>query len=193
MTRQEFEDAATKLRPRLVGYIESLGRGPGDAEDIVQEALLQLIPKYEKFVGNNEWAIRAWFRKAVKITNKRFGRKAGKDEQYMSYGQELQRSIKDEDVDPHELWDPKDPKTRRDPCERISAHAAVDKALRNLRPEIRDAIWQVHAEGATVKEVAEGLGRKERTTQAMLRPHLETLRERLKDFAQTLVRKSRVD
>jgi len=82
MTQEEFERAATERRPRLIGYLRSLERDLADAEEIVQEALLQLIPKYGKFVGNNERAIRAYFRKAVKIANWQFGRRAKRYEKY---------------------------------------------------------------------------------------------------------------
>ncbi len=82
MTKEEFERAATELHPRLIRYLRSLERDLADAEDIVQEALLQLIPKYEKFVGNNERAIYAWFMEAVKIANKQFGRRAKRYEKY---------------------------------------------------------------------------------------------------------------
>ena len=82
MTQEEFERAATKFRPDLTKYLRTLERDLGDAEDIIQEALLQLIPKYGKFVGNNERAIKAWFMEAVKIANRQFGRRAKRYEKY---------------------------------------------------------------------------------------------------------------
>ncbi len=191
MTQEEFERAVTKFSPRLVWYMKSLGRDPADAEDIVQDALIELVEKkkYESFTGNDDAAIFAWLKEAVKYSNLRFGTMAQKESLFEPLPSDEELSESGE----HSYWEQlKDQrKTPEESAQSRELEVPVNKALNDLPPDIRDAIVRHYVKDEPLKTIAKEMGLNEKTLGSMLQPHLARLRERLKDFAPAVQKKER--
>ncbi len=186
MTQEEFERAVTKFRPRVVWYMKSLGREPADAGDIVQDALLELVEKkkYESFTGNDDAAIFAWLREAVKYLNLRFGTMAQKEPLFEPLPNEMKLSPRVRRV--NHSYREKFEDQRQTPEESAQSReleVPVKKALNDLPPDIRDAIVRHYVKDEPLKTIAKEMGVNEKTLGSMLQPHLARLRECLKDFA----------
>ncbi len=191
MTQEEFERAVTKFSPRLVGYMKSLGRDPADAEDIVQDALIELVEKkkYESFTGNDDAAIFAWLREAVRYSNLRFGTMAQKESLFepLPSDEELAGRVK------HSYWKKFEDqrKTPEESAQSRELEVPVKKALNDLPPDIRDAIVRHYVKDEPLKTIAEEMGVNEKTLGSMLQPHLARLREHLKEFAPAVQKEER--
>ena len=186
MTQEEFERAVTKFSPRLVAYMKSLGRDPADAEDIVQDALIELVEKkkYESFTGNDDAAIFAWLREAVKYLNLRFGTMAQKEPSFAPLPNEMKLSPRVRRV--NHSYREKFEDQRQTPEESAQSReleVPVNKALNDLPSDIRDAIVRHYVKDEPLKTIAKEMGVNEKTLGSMLQPHLARLRECLKDFA----------
>ncbi len=187
MTRQEFEEAVTKLVPPLVKYAKCRGLDFDDADEIVQKAVIRFYKKLQSFQGHDLPAIFVWLKKAVDYLIQDFIRHLAKEQERlvrMYQCRESENEIFTDDADSQMvivrpgIAQPSWFKS----FQQFQVEYDLGKAIRDFPKDIRKAFWQRY-EGATFREIGDEMGLNRTRLESMLSPYRLTAQERLKDYA----------
>jgi RNA polymerase sigma-70 factor, ECF subfamily len=155
VTVEPFEEVATRLAPRLYRAAVSICRDPHDAEDVVQDTLMQAFSKWHQFEGRSDPA--TWlYTIAARICRRHRRPRAG--------APAVLESV--EELLPSESGAFVDFSRRGDPAKHFDAaslQAAVARAVAELPPTFRIPLVLVDIAEMSTVEAALILGIKEGT------------------------------
>jgi RNA polymerase sigma-70 factor (ECF subfamily) len=121
-----------------------------DAEDALQDAFLKAFLHLNKFEGRSSflsWVTRIAINMSLMILRKKRAKK------------ELSIDVSDDDCESCDRWEPFD--LREDPERRYARHERAEllrRAIRRLRPALRDAVELQQAQEYSMQELADSLG-----------------------------------
>jgi RNA polymerase sigma-70 factor (ECF subfamily) len=150
-----FEDVAERLSPKLYRIAMSLCRNPDEAQDLVQDTMLQAQRKWDQFEGRSDPA--TWlYTIAARQCRRRHRRKVGEPQRLESLDDLLPASV-GPIADLAGLEDPERSYDRRE------VRRAVSSAIGELPAPFRVPLVLVDIAELSVAEVANILGVKEAT------------------------------
>lgn len=184
MTETEFTASIEKHRKALLGYARSYVNDRDRAEDPVQEACLDLLPKYSAFIPKRPEAEKYWYRKFVRFCIFRLWRKEARHKYPLHTRTKVLRNFSDgEEEDP---LSPEiiDPNTFLDPVfhERYRLYELVRKSMNKMPSDIQISIWGRLVLEQTWEEIGQQLGLKTNAVESFLRPYIKQLREDLHEW-----------
>lgn len=151
-----LETLLTRLRPKLTRLVLSMVKSPGDAEEVVQDACLQVFRSLPRYVAQNRGAqvARAWiFRIAVNLALMHLRRR--RRQPILALGDGFAPLADDALLaSPPPSWAP----SPDDAAALSERGAQVDGILARLPDKYRLVLWLVDVEGHSNDEVADELG-----------------------------------
>ena len=161
-----FAALYTSLQPKMVRYAAGLLAGDRDtAADAVDEAFFDIWRSASRFQGQGSaegWVRHIVRNKAIDLIRKNRERLAASDDEAQSF----------EDS-------PDEADTPEDRAEKISDSDELQRLLRRLSPEHREAVWLCYYEEKSLAEIAEIAGCPENTVKTRLFNARKLLRERM--------------
>ena len=165
-----------RFTPRIRGVAQRLCRNPRDAEEAVQEALIQVsrdLAKWKPIAPLEAWIVTITVRTAQKIDARAARTAQGVESLDRPLPDGGLREIRDRTVS----TDPAAAAAHGDLAARIQA------AIANLPPKSR-AVLELRQEGLSTKEIAAALGIPEGTVRVLAHRGMAELRRALGDLAE---------
>lgn len=186
MTKEEFESYVKEYRPKLVSFAQDKVGDRDRAEDSVQDALLDLIPKYPDIEPTPEKSVFLKFRWFVRICIWRYWRKEYRIKSPFILDV-TQISMQQDEEDGEHTGSQKelvDPCTKIDPVgyEKRERCRAVKIALETLPQDVKQAIWEHFGFGVSWEIVGKSLGLPASMVEPLTRPGVAQLRKQLKEW-----------
>lgn len=161
-----FAALYTSLQPKMLGYAAGLLAGDREtAADAVDEAFFDVWRSASRFQGQGSaegWVRHIVRNKAIDLIRRNRERLAASDDEARAF---------------EELPDVAD--TPEDRVEKISDSDELQRLLRRLSPEHREAVWLCYFEEKSLAEIAEIAGCPENTVKTRLFNARKQLRERM--------------
>lgn len=138
--RELLERLSRQLRGYYKGQFDRLGRGPADAEDLVQETLIGIHTRRHTYDPSQPFT--AWVYAIARY-------------KFVDYLRRAHASLKDLPIeDVQEM-------TSRDDQGQVESNLDLEKLMANLPTKMREAIQAVKLDGLTVSEAAARSGMSE--------------------------------
>lgn len=152
-----------------------------DSSDLVQETLLRAYSHRDQFQGKTEPELIKWLHEILAHTLIDQVRKARAKKRDVAAEKSLQAAL-DESSARFEAYLAIDQESPVKSAERLELSLAIAAALDQLPEDQRDVVWQRDLLGASVNEIAEQLGRTEKSVAGLLLRGRRRLRELLADY-----------